>query len=234
MNAWLAAPWLVRHRHPDCFLLFVLSNSCLLPAHPQLRPPQAVMPYLMPNVPAAAPVADLAPLSAYAQFCRVPGYTGQPLKQFLPGLLSDHTIHHPGKVPLNLPANSTDDAVMGKNYSGPTTNSKKNNSSIVHFAEPRMLTDRERVRATPGKENLGRGRDVALAVRQVLLIGHAGCMEVGQDLGSFSLLQSVDSSGPFAPPPLLLHPPASCCCCCCSKPTGCPPYRPAARAVLTG
>jgi hypothetical protein len=114
------------------------------------------MPYLISGVPTAAPVADLTPVSAFAQFCRMPHYTGQPLRGFIPGTLSGHAFVCPNKVPLHLPSDPTDDAVMkplgtvgtvvGKNYSG--VNGSKKGTSSVHFAEPRMLTHRERVRAT--------------------------------------------------------------------------------------
>lgn len=55
------------------------------------QPKQGVLLYQLPP-----PVADLRPVSQYAQFCRSPHWAGQGLRDFNPGLLRDHAYSGEG------------------------------------------------------------------------------------------------------------------------------------------
>lgn len=58
------------------------------------QPEQGVLLYQLPP-----PVADLRPVSQYAQFCRSPHWAGQGLRDFNPGLLRDHVYSGEGAAP---------------------------------------------------------------------------------------------------------------------------------------
>jgi hypothetical protein len=101
-------------------------------------PQQGVLLYQLP-----APVADLRPVSVYAQHMRSSHRAGVGfLRGFNPALLYDHT--YPGMPTLSLPRTGKN-VMTGLGVVGTVVGKNTPGSRTVHFAEPRQATMLERV-----------------------------------------------------------------------------------------
>lgn len=99
------------------------------------QPQQGVLLYQLPP-----PVADLRPVSQYAQYCRRPHWAEQGMRDFNPGLLRDHVYMGPTRS-LTKGHEMSPLGVVGT-----VVGNARNGSNTTHMAEQRRSTLRERAR----------------------------------------------------------------------------------------